>query len=98
MAAQETQPQLYRGMLGRKVGIPHCGPSLRIMPPVANASADGTCCSGATSMPVSCPQMHGQQIHRGLFARRVGSLHMASISLDDAFVANAHDDVIGDSE
>ena len=29
------------GMLGRKVGIPHCGPSLRIMPPVANARADG---------------------------------------------------------
>ena len=92
------QPQLNRGMLGRNVGIPHCGPSLRIMPPVANASADGTCCSRATSMPVSCLQMHGQQIHRGSLAREVGSLHVASIPLDDAFVANAHDDVTGDSE
>ena len=34
--------QLYRGMLGRNVGIPHCGPSLRSMLSVATASADAT--------------------------------------------------------
>ena len=41
--------------------------------------------------------MRGQHIHRGLFARKVGSLHVASIPLDDAFVTIAHDDDSGDS-